>query len=86
MFYNYVELEDGTQVAYSNVLDDGIVEVSIERPIELGFDSARCLLPTFEWSDIDGFDDEDLTYLDSFIHNNAPFILRLAREASKTHA
>lgn len=30
MFYNYVELEDGTQVAYSNVLDDGIVEVSIE--------------------------------------------------------
>ncbi|MBM6784480.1 hypothetical protein H6A08_08965 [Enorma massiliensis] len=86
MFYNYVELEDGTQVAYSNVLDDGIVEVSIERPIELGFDSARCMLPTFEWSDIDGFDDEDLTYLDSFIHNNAPFILRLAREASKTHA
>lgn len=86
MFYNYVELEDGTQVAYSNVLDDGIVEVSIERPIELGFDSARCMLPTFEWTDIDGFDDEDLTYLDSFIHNNAPFILRLAREASKTHA
>lgn len=86
MFYNYVELEDGTQVAYSNVLDDGIVEVSIERPIELGFDSARCMLPTFEWSDIDSFDDEDLTYLDSFIHNNAPLILRLAREASKTHA
>lgn len=44
MFYNYVELEAGTQVAYSNVLDDGIVEVSIERPIELGFDSARCML------------------------------------------
>ena len=86
MFYNYVELEDGTQVAYSNVLDDGIVEVSIERPIELGFDSARCMLPAFEWSDIDGIDDEDLAYLDSFIHNNAPLILRLAREASKTYA
>lgn len=85
MFYNYVELEDGTQVAYSNVLDDGIVEVSIERPIELGFDSARCMLPAFEWSDIDGFDDEDMAYLDSFIHNNAPLILRLAREASKTY-
>lgn len=85
MFYNYVELEDGTQVAYSNVLDDGIVEVSIERPIELSFDSARCMLPAFEWSDINGFDDKDLAYLDSFIHNNAPLILRLAREASKTY-
>ena len=85
MFYNYVELEDGTQVAYSNVLDDGIVEVSIERPIELSFDSARCMLPAFEWSDITGFDDKDLAYLDSFIHNNAPLILRLAREASKTY-
>lgn len=68
------------------MLDDGIVEVSIERPIELGFDSARCMLPAFEWLDIDGFDDKDLAYLDSFIHNNAPLVLRLAREASKTYA
>lgn len=44
------------------------------------------MLPAFEWSDINGFDDEDLAYLDSFIHNNAPLILRLAREASKTYA
>lgn len=43
MFYNYVEFRDGTQIAYSNVLDDGCVEVSIERLIEMGFDSARCL-------------------------------------------
>lgn len=86
MFYNYVELEDGTQVAYSNVLDDGVVEVSIERPVELGFDTARCTLPAFEWSGIEGFTDDDMTYLNTFIHNNAPLILRLAREASKTHA
>ena len=32
MFYNYAELEDGTQVAFSNVLDGGEVQVSIERP------------------------------------------------------
>ena len=86
MFYNYVELEDGTQVAYSNVLDNGTVEVSVERPVELGFDSARCSLPTFEWTDIEGFSDEDMAYLNTFVHNNAPLILRLAREASKNYA
>lgn len=86
MFYEYVELEDGTQIAYSNVLEDNTVELSIERPIEDGFDSARCLLPSFSWSAIEGFSEEEIARLDSFVKNNAPLILRFAREASKTYA
>lgn len=84
MFYNYAELEDGTQLTFSNVLDGGKVQVSIERPVELGFDSAMCTLPSFEWTAIEGFDEFDMTRLDSFIHNNAQLILRLAREASRS--
>lgn len=84
MFYNYAELEDGTQVAFSNVLDGGEVQVSIERPVDLGFDSAMCTLPSFEWTAIEGFDESDMTRLDSFIHNNAQLILRFAREASRS--
>lgn len=84
MFYNYAELEDGTQLAFSNVLDDGEVQVSIERPVDLGFDSAMCTLPSFEWTAIEGFDESDMTRLDSFIHNNAQLILRFAREASRS--
>ena len=63
MFYNYAELEDGTQLAFSNVLDGGEVQVSIKRPVELGFDSAMCTLPAFEWSEIEGFDDADIARL-----------------------
>ena len=84
MFYNYAELEDRTQLAFSNVLDDGEVQVSIERPVDLGFDSAMCTLPSFEWTAIEGFDESDMTRLDSFIHNNAQLILRFAREASRS--
>lgn len=84
MFYNYAELEDGMQLAFSNVLDGGKVQVSIERPVELGFDSAMCTLPSFEWTAIEGFDESDMTRLDSFIHNNAQLILRFAREASRS--
>lgn len=86
MFYDYAELEDGTQVAFSNVLDDGTVEVSVERPIELGFDSARCSIPAFEWTDVEGFSQQDMEAIDAFVHINAPLILRLAREVSKTYA
>ena len=32
MLYNYVELEDGTQIAYSDVNDDETVRVEVERP------------------------------------------------------
>ena len=83
MFYDYVELEDRTQVAYSDVLADGTVEVSIERPVELGFDSALCTLPAFQWRNVEGFSKEELAQLDGFVHQNAPLILRLAREVSR---
>lgn len=86
MFYNYAELEDGTQLAFSNVLDSGEVQVSIERPVELGFDSAMRTLPAFEWSEIEGFDDVDIDRPGSFVHNNTQLILRLAREMSGEYA
>ena len=86
MFYSYVVLEDQTQVAYSNVLADGTVEVSVERPVELGFDSALCVLPAFEWRNVEGFSDRELASLDGFVHRNAPLILRLAREESRDYA
>ena len=86
MLYNYAELDDGTQVVFSNVLDSGEVQVFIERPVELGFDSAMCALPAFEWAAIEGFDESDMARLDSFVHNNAQLILRLAREASREYA
>ena len=86
MFYEYVELSDGTQIAYSNVLEDDTVEVSVERPVELGFDSARCSIPAFEWVGVEGFSDEEMAVLDAFVHRNAPLILRLAREVSRTYA
>jgi hypothetical protein len=86
VFYDYVALEDGTQIVYSDVLEDGTVEISVERPVELGFDSARCSIPSFEWYDVKGFSDDELYSIDRFVHKNAPLMLRLAREASRTYA
>ncbi len=86
MFYNYVELNDGTQIAYSNFLEDGTVEIGIERPVEDGFDSARCLLPSFIWSSVEGFDDVEVADLERYLRNNLPLIWRLAGEVSRSYA
>lgn len=81
MYFDFAELRDGTEVAYSNVLPDGTVKVSIERPVEGGFDVARCVLPSYEWSGVEGFTDGELLDLERFVHDNESLILSLAHAA-----
>lgn len=88
MMWSYVSLADDTQIAYSETRDDGTVAVTVERPVDFGFDSARCLLPSFSWSDVHGFSPDDMGRLDAFIRDNAPLIIELAdrRAAEKQGA
>lgn len=86
MMWDYVTLRDGTQTAYSGVREDGTVLVGIERPRDMGFDSARCLLPAYRWRGVEGFSDEELAALEQFLRNNAPLIFELAQRHSPDRA
>ena len=35
-------------------------KVNFERPTENGFDSARCELPDYKWTDRHGYSDEEI--------------------------
>lgn len=50
MLWSYVQLDDGTQFAYSETREDGTVRVAVERPVDFGFDHADCFLPAVKWS------------------------------------
>lgn len=78
MMWDYMQLPDETQIAYSDIREGGTVLVGIERPRDWGFDSARCLLPSFRWSGIDGFDAGEIAGFESLLRNNAPLIFDLA--------
>ena len=86
MMYNYIKLDDETQIAYSNVLEDQTIQISIERPVDGGFDSATCNLPQCVWRDVEGFSSMELGAFAQLIKDNAPLIYRLAREAGKVYA
>ena len=45
MLWSYVQLDDGTQFAYSETREDGTVRIAVERPIDFGFNHAECFLP-----------------------------------------
>ena len=75
MMWEYVRLEDDTQVSYSEVREDNTVKVV-----------AECILPAFNWVSHEGFSEADLKELDDFVRNNAPLILRFAYEGGRVYA
>lgn len=76
--WNYASLADETHIFYSDLHDDGTINIAIERPRDWGFDSAKCLMPSYAWSDVDGFSDEEIDDIESFLRDNAPLIFELS--------
>ena len=84
MMYPYIEFDDGLVVVHSGIVtEDGVdkVYVHFERPSADGFDSARCVLPSYEWVAWEGdFSAEDRTRFDRFLKDNAALLYRYARQ------
>ena len=78
MLYPFMTLADNTQIVHSEVLRDGQVRVCIEQPINRGFRSATCMLPSYTWVDVDGFDQPDLDRYQLIIADSAHLIFRYA--------
>lgn len=73
MFYDYAALEDGTQIGYSNYLPDRTVDVIVEKPVNLGFLTARCSLPSLVWNFNEGFSEDELAELGGVCPNECSF-------------
>jgi len=83
MMYPYLILGDGTEVVHSHLIEeDGMKKVIVhfERPTENGFDDARCVLPEYKWTEIKGFNPQEIDRFMMFLHSNAHLIFRYAAE------
>lgn len=78
MMWSYITLSDETQIAYSDPKKDGTIEIGIERPVDMGFDSAFCTLPSYRWHAVEGFTDAEIAEFESLLRDNAPLIFELA--------
>ena len=79
MLYPFMTLDDNTEITHSEMLEDGQVRVSVERPVHLGFHSAVCMLPSYEWKDIVGFSASDLDQFKEIIGSTAHLIMEYAQ-------
>ena len=89
MMYPFMTLTDETEIVHSEAYNDNgkeCVKVYIERPVPSGFQSAECYLPDYDWKNIDGFTEEDMTYFKELVQSLAHVIIRLAREGGFNNA
>jgi len=83
MMYPYITLPDNTESTHSHVIEEQgvqMVEVHFERPTENGFDSARCVLPNYQWKFNEGFKPEEITFFNEFLQHNAHLLYRYAAQ------
>ena len=80
MMYPFMTLNDGTEIVHSEMLDGDIVRVYIEKPDAKDcFHSASCILPRYEWKDVQGFAPEEIENYQALIESVAHLILRFAK-------
>lgn len=83
MMYPYMTLPDETEITHSHLMErcgQQTVEVHFERPRENGFDSARCVLPTYEWKFNEGYSPAEIAFFEEFLRHNAHLIYRYAQQ------
>ena len=81
MMYPYMTLSDETEIVHSQLIEDkGIkkVIVNFERPTDNGFDSARCELPEYKWTEKEGYSDEEIAFIEKLLHSNAHLLYKYA--------
>ena len=54
------------------------VHVSKGRPTDNGFDSARCELPEYKWTEKEGYSDEEIAFFEKLLHSNAHLLYKYA--------
>ena len=90
MMHAFMQLNDGTEIVHSDVLYDEngkeYVKVYMEKPIMQGFKSAYCILPQYEWKEIEGFDELELAQLKDIMKSTAHLIIRFARQGGLGNA
>lgn len=79
MMYPYMTLADETEIVHSQIIDDNgtkKVIVHFERPTENGFDSARCELPSYNWTIKEGYADDEIKMFEELLHANAHLLYK----------
>lgn len=79
MFYPYCVINDSIEVVHTPLTKDGKTMVHFEEPDEIvGFKTLDCMIPSYQVSNIIGFNQEEINFLVHFCKCNAHLLLEYA--------
>ena len=78
MKYSYCRFPDNTEITYGDIDKNGNVLVRVETPVDGGFNSFGCILPTYQVTERVGYTQSDVNNLLDFLRNNAHLIIEFA--------
>lgn len=85
--YPFMTLDDDTEITHSEMLLDGRVKVYIEKPDEKDcFHNATCFLPGYQWENISGFTDKEISKYQEIIESIAHLILEFSQKGGFENA
>lgn len=83
----YFSTLDQVILTFSDVFEVNYLEqirLHFERPKETGFDIAEIILPTYHFTKVMGFTEDEVFELEAYAKDNAELIWELAREKGVT--
>ena len=87
MMYPFLQLDDGTEIVHSEMQTDGRVKVYIEKPdAEDCFHNAVCYLPGYEWENVAGFTQEEISRYQTVLESVAHLILEFSKQGGFENA
>jgi len=79
MKYSYVQFPDKTEITYGDMDSQGNVQIRIETPVEGGFNSLGCVLPSYRITEQVGYSQQEVDALMDFLRRNAHLIMEFAQ-------
>lgn len=80
MMYPFMTLDDGTEIVHSDILNNNKVKVYIEKSdAKDGFHNATCILPDYDWKEINGFSEYEIDRYKEIVESTAHLIMEFAR-------
>ncbi len=79
MKYSYVQFPDKTEITYGDMDSQGNVQIRIETPVEGGFNSLGCVLPSYRITEQVGYSQQEVDALMDFLRRNVHLIMEFAQ-------
>jgi len=87
MMYPFMTLDNEAEITHSEYMDDGRVKVYVEKADEKdGFHHLTCYLPSYEITDVYGFDKEEQEKYMEVIRSTAHLIMEFSKDGGFENA